>query len=325
MKKLLSIVKHPYITSRLSTAFQLSAIQSLNQYSDAWLCSEFINLRYCPEDKNPCDFLHNDFWFSNQKMFARESLLFSNVTLKFDSFDVIQYIIFAINSGKYVTGDYNCFYIPQNKAYHNYHKRETYMIYGYNLLGNIFYVMGETISGYASFEVKFDDYLNSISNRDDNMFNINTMNYNLDYEFSFNKEKLYNNLLNYVQSTESAAFYDVNSVVYGIEAIKALRASIANHPDDKDPFCKRSLSALCEHKLIMRRRVKYMSEHTDIRVVQLLDDVENNYNLSVLIKQLYDQKDVKEGTGADLKITAFLDKLIETDMCICKTILSNLH
>ena len=46
MIKKLSIIEKPYITSRASTAFQLGAIQSLPQYSDAWLCSEFINLRY---------------------------------------------------------------------------------------------------------------------------------------------------------------------------------------------------------------------------------------------------------------------------------------
>lgn len=117
MKKLLPLNKGSYITSRTSTAFQLGAVQISPNYSDAWLCSKFINLRYLPEDKIRCDFLHKDFWFTSAKMFIRQSLLFSKETLQFDSFDVIKYIISAINDGNYVTGDFNAYYIPEKIEY----------------------------------------------------------------------------------------------------------------------------------------------------------------------------------------------------------------
>ena len=175
MKTILNITPNPYIISRASTSLQLSAIQALRAYSDAWLCREFISLRYLPEDKIRCDFLHKDFWFIGAKMFIRQSLLFSKETLRFDSFDVIKYIISAINDGKYVTGDFNAYYIPDKIEYEIINKRDTYLIYGYDLNNECFYLLGDTTHGYGSHEVRFEDYINSISNRDDGMFNINIM------------------------------------------------------------------------------------------------------------------------------------------------------
>lgn len=322
MEKILSIVEKPYITSRLSNAFQLSAIQALSQYSDVWLCEELINLRYIHGDKIPCDLLRNDFWFTGQKMFVRENLLFSKDTLKFDSFDVIKYIIFAIDNGKYVIGDYNEFYIPYSDAYHKYYKQETYMIYGYNVLNEVFYVMGQTIEGYSPCVVKFKDYLTSIANRDDNMFNINTMKYNEDYIFSFDKERMFDHLNAYIQSKNSPKYDAANNTIYGIDAIKTLQDTIMNNPDEQSTLMERSFCALCEHKFIMYRRVKYIYDHISLHVNEVLSQAAQNYSLSTLIKQHYCQKHTGDKEYHSLKMAKLFDEIIYTDEYICAKLMS---
>lgn len=324
MKKVLSINKEPYITSRASTAFQLGVVQILPNYSDAWLCSEFVNLRYLPEDKIRCDFLHKDFWFTSAKMFVRQSLLFSNETLQFDSFDVIKYIISAIKDGKYVTGDFNAYYIPDKIEYRKINKRDTYLIYGYDLLNECFYLMGDTIHGYGSHEVRFKDYINSISNRDDGMFNINIMEYNPEFSFDFSKEKLYKNLNNYVLSFDEDAFHNLVSPKFGLDAIRQLKADILVDYGRGQLIRDKSFLVLCEHKKLMVLRLKYLKDHTDIQVGDLIHQAEENNRLS---KDLlpYCQMYINDNDlHAYPLIAESLQLLIDNDEKICSAILSRL-
>ena len=324
MKKLLPLNKGSYITSRTSTAFQLGAVQILPNYSDAWLCSEFINLRYLPEDKIRCDFLHKDFWFTSAKMFIRQSLLFSKETLQFDSFDVIKYIISAINDGNYVTGDFNAYYIPDKIEYKIINRRDTYLIYGYDLLNECFYLMGDTIHGYGSHEVRFEDYINSISNRDDGMFNINIMEYNPEFSFDFSKDQLYKSINNYVESLDSDVFHNLVSPKFGLDAIRQLKADILVDYGRGQLIRDKSFLVLCEHKKLMVLRLKYLNDYTDIQVGDVICQAEENYWLSKDILQYCQMYINNNDLHAYPLIVESLQLLIDNDEKICITILSRL-
>ena len=324
MKKVLALNKEPYIISRASTAFQLGAVQISPNYSDALLCSKFINLRYLPEDKIRCDFLHKDFWFTSAKMFIRQSLLFSKETLQLDSFDVIKYIISAINDGNYVTGDFNAYYIPDKIEYEIINKRDTYLIYGYDLLNECFYLMGDTIHGYGSHEVRFEDYINSISNRDDGMFNINIMQYNPEFSFDFSKEKLYKNLNNYVLSFDEDVLHNLVSPQYGLDAIRQLKADILVDYGRGQLIRDKSFLVLCEHKKIMVLRLKYLNDHTDIHVGALIHLAEENYRLSKDILQYCRMYINDNDLHAYPLIVDLLQQLIDNDEIICNNALARL-
>lgn len=321
MIKLLKVKQKPYITSRASTALQLSAIQSLPQYNEAWLCNEFINLRYLAEDKVRCDFLHKDFWFINAKMFIRQSLLFSKETLGFKSFNVLEYITSAIDAGKYVTGDFNAFYIPNKLEYQTINKRDTYLIYGYDMHNKSFYLLGDTVNGYTSYEVAFDDYINSISNRDDGMFNINIMEYNPDFLFEFSMERLKSNLFYYINSLDTNIFYNVTSSIYGIEAIKKLKSDIISDYGLGRIWADKSFIVLYEHKYLMLQRIRYLKDFTDINVDTLIDQFENVFHIAnTIVQQCNEFRDSKRIDSYPI-IIELLDELISKDSTACGVLL----
>lgn len=321
MIKKLNVIENPYITSRASTAFQLGAIQSSPQYSDAWLCSEFINLRYLPEDKIRCDFLHKDFWFNKAKIFTRQSLLFSKETLGFKSFDVIKYITSAIDFGKYVTGDFNAYYIPNKIEYQTINKRDTYLIYGYDCFNENFYLLGDTVNGYLSHEVRFVDYIKSISNRDDGMFNINIMEYNPDFLFKFSKEKLKNNLINYIYSQDSDVFYDVATPIYGLAAIEKLKNDVLVDYGLGNILTDKSFIVLFEHKKLMLMRLQYLKEYTDIKVEPLIELYEEVLNISKMILSKLDKFKEYRKLKSYSEIIDLLDELIDKDRTACRLLI----
>lgn len=324
MTKRLNIIESPYITSRASIAFQLGAIQSLPQYNDAWLCNEFINLRYMPEDKIRCDFLHKDFWFINDKMFIRQSLLFSKETIDFKSFDVIKYITAAIDAGKYVTGDFNAYYIPDKIEYRTINKRDTYLIYGYNLLSESFNLLGNTREGYSSFEVGFNDYILSISNRDDGMFNLNVMEYNPDFLFQFSRDKLRAGLINYVNSQDSSAFYDVTTPIYGLAAIEKLKDDVLVDYGLGRIFKDKSFHVLYEHKKLMLMRVHYLHDHTEAKLEHLFDLFEEVLNISKMVLVKIDEFETKRALNIFSEIISLMDELIFKDRLACSLLIGAL-
>lgn len=324
MRKQLDVVSVPHITTRISNAIQLSAIEALPNYCEAWLCNEFINLRYFPEDKIRCDFLHKDFWFTSAKMFIRQSLLLSKETLQFESFDVIKFITSAIDEGKYITGDFDAYYIPNKIEYNNIHKRDTYLIYGYDIYNESFCLMGDTIRGYAPHEVRFADYISSISNRDDNMFNINIMEYNPEFKFGFSKEKLFKNLKNYIESMDADVFYNVVSLKYGLDAIKQLKDDLLLDYGRGQLIRDKSFMVLSEHKKLMLLRLKYLNDYTDIRVGDLVNQADEIYMLSKEILW-YSQKFINDNNLHYYPIiTNLLQLLITKDESLCTSILVRL-
>lgn len=312
MKKL-NIIEVPYITSRASNALQLGVIQSLPQYNDAWLSNAFINLRYMPEDKIRCDFVHKDFWFINDKMFIRQSLLFSRATLGFRSFDVIKYITSAIDAGKYVTGDFNAYYIPNKIEYQTIHRRNTYLIYGYDQFNRIFYLLGDTASGYAPYKVRFDDYLKSISNRDDGMFNLNVMEYNPDFLFQFSRDQLRSGLTNYIYSQDSSAFCDVTTPIYGLAAIEKLKDDVLADYGYGNIFSDKSFMVLYEHKKIMLIRLQYLKDNTDINAAPLIGAFNEIFDISKMILTKIDAFRVHRASKTHSEIIDLLDELIAKD------------
>lgn len=322
MQKKLNIRKNPYITSRASTAFQLGVIQALPNYNEGWLCSEFINLRYLPEDKIRCDFVHKDFWFTNANMFIRQSLLFSKDTLSFPSFDVIKYIISAIREGKYVTGDFNAYYIPNKLEYQIMHRRDTYLIYGYDLHNEIFYMMGDGIKGYSSHEIRFKDFLASISHRDDDMFNINIMELNPNFSFAFSQENLYKNLSDYTQSLAPDIYFNVASPIYGIDAIKQLRNDVLKDFGIGHIHNDKSFLMLWEHKKIMLYRFNYLQKHSNISIESLLPRVEDNLRLSEEIYQCCLKNKNSHDAHIYPHIIKLLDLLIDNEKSTCNALLS---
>ncbi len=321
MRKKLGVVLQPYITSRTSNAIQMSAIQALPCYCDAWLCNEFINLRYLTDDKNRCDFLQNDFWFTNAKMFHRQSLLLDKETLEYDSFDVIKYIISSIRDGMYVTGDYNAFFIPDKLEYMIMNKRDTYLIYGYDLINECFYLLENTACGYAAHEVSFRDYCLSLSNRDDGMFNINTMQYNPQYQFAFSVERFHRGLNDYLNSFDSEKLYNLNTPLYGLDCVRQLKDDVVSDYGRGQLFRDNSFLVLCEHKKLMTIRLKFLNDHTDIHTTDLIKKAEDNYLLTQEILRYGTILKQENNLSIYPLVVNSLKLLIEDEERLCQSIL----
>ena len=148
------------------------------------------------------------------------------------------------------------------------------MIYGYDLNNECFYLLGDTTHGYGSHEVRFEDYINSISNRDDGMFNINIMEYNPEFSFDFSKDQLYKNLHNYVESLDSDVYHNLVSPQYGLDAIRQLKADILVDYGRGSLIRDKSFLVLCEHKKLMVLRLKYLNDYTEIQVSDLIHPAE---------------------------------------------------
>lgn len=274
MKTILSVEKSPYITARQSNALQLSVIQAIPADITPWLCSQFVNLAYKGDSPLPLDILREDFWFTKAKLTSRQYMNLSTEVMDYASFDVIAYISSALDRGMYVMGDFNAYYIREKPEYRIVNKKNDYLIHGYDSYDKLFYMLGYTKDKhFGDFTVPYDEYLESIKNRTDKIFNLSLFEVNPNFDFSLSLKDTYKKLKDYLLSERSEEQRYKPGVAYGLGALEQFwKESKADYMGRDRYFDYLSFLALMEHKQLMCVRMQYLYDSgivSDKKIVDL--------------------------------------------------------
>ncbi len=254
-------------------AFELGIIKAnLSEYRK-WLPQKLINCLYTLREGYPLfEIIEDDMWELQQGLAERQTIYVNTAAFKQGYIAVLDLIQYMLRTGHYVIGFYNEFYIPGKKAYKTYNFWHDYVLFGYDDEKKLFASAGYLAGGkYEKFEIKYDDFLDSIYNIGTDNVDIWFYKINSCYKVEFRIESILHNIGNYLNSKhESGIYRDSQNTYYGISAwdIYAKYVIDAN----TEALDLRFSRVFMEHKMLMLNRIQICIEEGCINDQSLLTE-----------------------------------------------------
>ncbi|WFR57125.1 hypothetical protein QA584_26530 [Anaerocolumna sp. AGMB13025] len=303
-KKILPISVAP-IRGYSHQAALLSILLSYNQCKP-WICNNYIqifslyNLKES-DRSGTLDFLYTDYGdFRNYEYSANPWLRFFEMPIfmmKHNDFDIIEFIINAINSDYYMQIEVDKYYICKYDEYHKYHDMHWIYIYGYDKETNIFNCCDNFLDGVFSYENidiaqilsgfrgSYEEFAKKMVNSEAlskiekigpsfTMFQI--LNNHADSNYTELNEikvkKIINQLKAYLcESNLALTYIDTKYYVFGINCYNELivyveKAITYNHEIDI-----RAYYSMMDHKSLMIWRLQYMTLILNLKLDLFID------------------------------------------------------
>lgn len=236
-------------------AFPLGVIKAnIKDYSN-WLACKCINCIY-RRDIAQYDFIEKDIWGVKQGLSETQTIDIIPQIVTNDYLNVIKLLEYLIQTGYYITGEYNEYYIPQKGAYLQADFLHDYIIWGCDNEKEVLYSTGYLKGGnYQTFEISYADYYKSIINAPSQRIKLWFHKINSEYSVSLNVAEIINQLQNYLSSVCPGEEISSNTI-FGIDAWRYLENQVKDHDS---PFIDlRRSRLLAEHKNIMHLRLNGM-------------------------------------------------------------------
>ena len=238
-------------------AFPLGIIKAnLRQY-DVWLSGKLINATYHTSSKS-FDLIGNDLWGNKQGFFDTQTISVMPEIISNRYIDVTNLLQFAMQSGYYITGAYNEYYIPRKKPYKAFNFIHDYILIGFDDSRNKYFSAGYIdTQRYELFEIEYSDYLQSICGIGTSRINLwlHKMNQNIEVKFSL--KPLIQHLENYINSVYGSDAA-VSNDIYGLNTWLQLSDYVG---DPLNPSIDMRYARLfMEHKEMMLSRLHVLQD-----------------------------------------------------------------
>ena len=255
-----------------------------------------------------CTHVQDDMWLEKAKVMRRQHMTLHRDTYEYSPEKLILLIIKFISQGYYLTGNHNAFYVPGKQSYHCYNTDAVYLIYGYNDKRKIFYIIGKTKNcNLEAYEIKYEDYVLSLFNRNKGLFNLIFYKYNDEIKVKPNYSKMHNGIYDYVHSTsrERGVFPQgsARNYIYGMDCYREFAKQLTIMHEHRKYIEPSSYSVLYEHHILMQKRIEFLISEGVIpnevifdayhEILVMAEQINSNislYNESFnpsLIKQIY--------------------------------------
>ena len=143
---------------------------------------------------------------------------------------ILNFIVNSINQDMYVELTVNRYFIPIANEYKTRHYDHSLFIYGYDLNDKLIYAYDNIRHGkFILFESTFDDIKNAYAVVDNPYILLLTKKSNVNYVF--NVAKMKQNINNYIYSapTPKESYYNNDTNIYGVDAVKYFISSMGNN------------------------------------------------------------------------------------------------
>ncbi len=264
-------------------AFPLGIIKAVLGEYDIFLCNRLINVAFSP-DSGLFDFLDDDLWGLRDGFGTMQSMFLHPDTYGKGGMDIIELNKSMIDSGHYINGEYNEFYIRQKASYNKRHFEHDYLIFGYDDEKRVFKSAGYLADKkYSMFDIDYEDYLRSVINAKTNLLFVHYIKYNQNISVQLNTEKIKEELNNYLGSKKDVTSPSDN--IYGISAWNRLCEYVDQSNDDLDFRFGRLFA---EHKSLMLYRMNKLSELKACNADNLIEQYrETVYSIAQQIHKLF--------------------------------------
>lgn len=267
-------------------AFPLGVIQSHIADFDKWICNKFINFTY-RSDASKYAIVENDGWSVEDGLTQRFEMTLAPSTISWNLIDFVELNKRMLAQGTYILGIYNEYYVPCKKPYQRRDFTHDYIIFGYDDEKEVFKSAGYVNSGnYEYFDLRYEDYINSINSIRTHKFWINYNSMKPNYEPVIRIDKIINELGNYLNSQKDN-FTIGSKDVFGVSACDKLAEYVKCGKNNLLDL--RFTRAYMEHKAVMNLRLNTLHNEKIIKNRHTLEAYSENvyskacnaFNLSI--------------------------------------------
>lgn len=286
----LYINDNPSIKSYMHHAYILSILEGKKDIEE-WLMNSYIFVRW-GMTPNQFNFIYY-FPYTWLKCIEVQEDVYKNIIKS--NFE--EFVIESIKNNYYVYAYVDDYYLPGREAYNKYHFSHDLLIYGFNLDRENFLAIGYFDNIYKRKEIPFKDIVLMHSQYE---FSVNEplvqllkLNSNVGYKFDI--RYMYNSLITYLNGGDPYKFdldkrYGSNwpGNVYGYKTYDSLLNYLHQSYAENKKFDLRYFSVLLEHKIMLERKVRYLStnKYIDKNCEDNLDTAVEIVNLASVIKQM---------------------------------------
>lgn len=303
-KKCISIDINPPIKTYQGQAFPLSVLFGFSQCCIPWLMSNFIQLIF-KKDFSKFQYYDIDWMFVGEGIFNIYNYGFPEEFLINNLNDIILHIKIMIDYNCFAIGLFDEYFIPNRRAYKQYHFIHDYMLYGYDMDKQTFNIIGYNDKRkYKPTEISFKEYFNAIKEKNDKKYWIAFFSINKEnkYEFDLLKFKLF--IDDYLNSIDSSGYYKEIDYITGFKSCQYLIKYIDSITQNID---MRYICLFCEHKKNMLLRIKYLLENKYINN----DNIFNDYSLLIPLTDNLKEICIKFNITQKNKLTEIIKSKID--------------
>ena len=316
----LPFLDKPLVTCFHNVAFPLGVIEGNAKKLDLditpWVITKFLNPIFVETpEKVTYDICLYDKWGLDEGILFYQFINMFKYVYDDLEFNIIEYLSKMIRAGCYVIGVYNERYIPGKMFYGKMDFMHDYILYGVNEEKGIFYSAGYLINRrFQSYEISFSDFLKSVYNTPNDKIQFGFRTYNNAYQYHFNKEKIVQELTDYLNSTTSHGLKE--NAFYGIEANRKLKEcflSIVKN-DENPKLDLRYTRAYMEHKYFFYLCIKYLLENEVLSADKInIKNADALYNDATKIHLLSIKLNISKNYKIIDKIADLFDKIQEEE------------
>lgn len=256
----------PSMSNYQLKAFELGIVEANEESIRPWIYNRYINQLYMVKDLR-FTYTNYDRWHAAEGVTECQKLcVMPEMIDSCSGINIINLIYEMINSGYYVFGRYNEYFIPEKKAYQNYYYVHDFLIYGYDESKQVYYSAGYLSDGkYKPFVISFDDFLTSLKTVTTEKLNFHFIKYNKGIDNKINVRMIYEDLFDYLHSINRRNIVNKDKV-FGIECeyvfityLDRLRECAETNKIDL-----RHVKFFSEMKSLMYERLKYLEDNSYI-------------------------------------------------------------
>lgn len=293
----------PILKHSICSSFLFSIIGK-NEYEDAWINHNFINIRI-NKSTGYNDFYRDTMWY--ECPFISENTLTREVIDKCNN-NFISFAKWAIDSDFYIYAILNRMYISSYNS-PNANLTKNLIIYGYDIDNKYFMAMDFIKGHFEKFIITFDEFKYSYEMKEDKEFYSDYTLYRLvkrrtdKISYNFDVEVFKQKLLDYVNSTnlykgrspmntpdlEEAFLYcdfkEAYDFSFGLEVYKTIQSLYLNRNIDVKAF-----HLLYEHKQLMIKRINFLFNNkflNESNYKKLCIDFEDLLHKTLILRNLF--------------------------------------
>lgn len=243
-------------------AFELGIIQGNEKSITPWIYNKYINQLYMTKDQR-FTFTNYDRWHADEGVTECQKLCIKAEVLKSESgINIIKLIHEMIDTGHYVFGRYNEYYIPNKKSYQKEYYVHDFIIYGYDETKQLYFSAGYVSDGkYKPFVISFDNFYNSLKTVTTEKLNFHFIKYKNGINNCLDVRMIYEDLYDYLHSINRRniinkdKIFGIDCELVFIEYLKQL-----SYVDEPYSIDMRHAKFFFEMKKLMNDRLKYIEE-----------------------------------------------------------------
>lgn len=253
----------PYMKNYQLKAFELGIIEANEKSIRPWIYNKYINQLYMIKDGR-FTYTNYDRWHAREGVTECQKLCVKSELLSLKcGLNIHQLIIDMLDTGHYVYGRYNEYYIPNKLAYQKQYYIHDFLLYGYDRDKQLFYSAGYLQDGkFQSYTILFNDFWSSLESVTSEKLNFHFIKYKNGIENSIDLRMICDDLFDYLHSINRRSIVN-NDKVFGIECEWVLIYYFESllKQDDVRSIDMRHVKLFVELKTLMSERIRYLEEN----------------------------------------------------------------